>query len=159
MLGQGKNVEEIARAVCKRRNEIRLETYRNDPEGLAIVKKSNLDKYGNEEGATPEYCYEKTGSWQAVIETALSTNPGMDACLGLYDEYYYTYDIIKAKFGSAGEENVTYTVESGDCLWNISVKFYGDGTKWRRIYEENKDLIKDPSLIYKGQEFVIPDAA
>jgi len=39
------------------------------------------------------------------------------------------------------------------------VKFYGDGTKWRRIYKENKDLIKDPSLIYKGQEFVIPDAA
>jgi nucleoid-associated protein YgaU len=159
MLGQGKNVEEIARAVSKRRNEIRLETYRNDPEGLATVKKSNLDKYGNEEGATPEYFYEETGSWQAVIEKALSTNPGMDACVGLYDEYYYTYDIIKAKFGSAGEENVTYTVESGDCLWNISVKFYGDGTKWRRIYEENKDLIKDPSLIYKGQEFVIPDAA
>lgn len=161
MLGQGKNVEEIARAVSKRRNEIRMETYMNDPEGLATMKKSNLETYGNEEGPTPEYLYEKTGSWQAVLEKALSTNPGMDACLGFYDEYYYTYDIIKTEFENMGEENEAgrYTVESGDCLWDISEKFYGDGSKWKRIYEENKEKIKDPALIYKGQEFVIPDAA
>ena len=46
MLGQGKNVEEIARAVSKTRNEIRLTSYDGDPEGLEIVKKSNLDTYG-----------------------------------------------------------------------------------------------------------------
>lgn len=163
MLGQGKNVEEIARAVSKRRNEIRLETYADDPEGLAAVKKSNLETYGNEEGPTPEYLYEICGSWQVVLDNALSTNPGMDACLGFYDEYYYTYYLTDSEFGNTGEEKGTgdrrYTVESGDCLWNISVKFYDDGTKWTRIYEDNKNLIKDPDLIYKGQEFVIPDAA
>ena len=93
MLGQGKNVEEIARAVSKARNEIRLASYEGNPEGLADVKESNLQTYGHEEGPTPDQLYEKYGSWQTVIEKALSSNPGMDACLGLYDEYYDTYDI------------------------------------------------------------------
>ncbi len=93
MLGQGRNVEEIARAVSKARNEIRLASYDGDPEGLAKVKESNLQTYGQEEGPTPDQLHEKYGSWQTVVEKALSSNPGMDACLGLYDEYYDTYDI------------------------------------------------------------------
>lgn len=93
MLGEGKNVEEIARAVSQRRNELRLEAYKDDPEGLEIAKKSNLETYGNENGPTADSLYEKYGSWQTVLEKALGTNPGMDACLGLYDEYYDIYDI------------------------------------------------------------------
>ena len=92
-VGQGRNVEEIARAVSKARNEIRLASYDGDPEGLAKVKESNLQTYGQEEGPTPDQLHEKYGSWQTVVEKALSSNPGMDACLGLYDEYYDTYDI------------------------------------------------------------------
>ena len=93
MLHEGKNVEEIARAVSKRRNEIRLESEKDDPEKLALTKKSNLDTYGNEDGPTPDQLYEKYGSWQKVLEKALGTNAGMDACLGFYDEYYELYDI------------------------------------------------------------------
>lgn len=63
MLGEAKNVEEIARAVSTRRNEIRLESYKDNPQGLEKVKKSNLDTYGNENGPTPESLYEKYGSW------------------------------------------------------------------------------------------------
>lgn len=36
----------------------------------------------------------------------------------------------------------TYTVKSGDCLWNIARKFYGDGTKWKKIYDANKTIIE-----------------
>lgn len=36
----------------------------------------------------------------------------------------------------------TYTVKSGDCLWNIARKFYGDGTKWKKIYDANKTFIE-----------------
>ena len=88
LLGEGKDVETIARAVSRRRNEIRLESYKNDPDGLVLLKKSNFDTYGNEEGPTAESLYKKYGSWQTVLEKALSSNAGMDACLGLYDEYY-----------------------------------------------------------------------
>ena len=93
MLGQGKDVETIARAVSQRRNELRLEAYKDDPKGLALTKKSNLETYGNELGPTADSLYEKYGSWQKVLEKALGTNPGMDACLGFYDEYYDLYDI------------------------------------------------------------------
>ena len=93
MLHEGKNVEIIARAVSARRNELRLEAYADDPEGLELVKKSNLETYGNEMGPTADSLYEKYGSWQTVLEKALGTNAGMDACLGFYDEYYDYYDI------------------------------------------------------------------
>ena len=73
MLGQGKNVEEIAREVSRIRNENRLAAYDNDPEGLELVKQSNLDTYGHEEGPTADQLFEKYGSWQTVIEKALST--------------------------------------------------------------------------------------
>ena len=93
MLLQGNNVETIARAVSRRRNELRLEVHADDPEGLARVKKSNLETYGDENGPTADSLYEKYGSWQTVLEKALGTNAGMDACLGFYDEYYDMYDI------------------------------------------------------------------
>jgi nucleoid-associated protein YgaU len=50
----------------------------------------------------------------------------------------------------------TYTVRSGDSLWKIAERHYGDGNKWRKIYEANKDSIKDPDLIYPGQELRLP---
>ena len=50
----------------------------------------------------------------------------------------------------------TYTVVKGDCLWNIAKKYYGNGSQYTRIYNANRDKIKNPSLIYPGQVFVIP---
>ena len=50
----------------------------------------------------------------------------------------------------------TYVVVSGDSLSKIAKREYGDASKWRRIYEANKDLIKDPDLIYPGQELKVP---
>lgn len=53
----------------------------------------------------------------------------------------------------------TYTVRSGDSLWAISKRFYGDGNQWGRIYEANRDTIKDPDLIQPGWELNIPRPA
>jgi nucleoid-associated protein YgaU len=50
----------------------------------------------------------------------------------------------------------TYTVVSGDSLSKISKHFYGDANHWRRIFEANKDEIKDPDDIYPGQNLKIP---
>lgn len=91
MTEAGANTEAIARAVSTRRNELRLEAYKNDPEGLAVVKARNLEEYGNENGGTPEFFFTKYGSWALVIEKALNVNSGMDACTGLYDDYLQLY--------------------------------------------------------------------
>lgn len=52
----------------------------------------------------------------------------------------------------------TYTVKAGDCLWSISQKAYGTGTKWGVIYSANKATVKDPAAIQIGQVLVIPAA-
>lgn len=56
------------------------------------------------------------------------------------------------------KKDTEYTVKKGDCLWNIAKKYYGNGAKYTKIYEANKDKIKNPNLIYVGQVFVIPSA-
>ena len=91
MTAEGKSTEEIARAVSTKRNEIRLAEYNDYPQGLAAVKERNLKQYGQEEGPLPDQLFEKYGSWETVIEKSFSVNAGMDACLGLYDEYYALY--------------------------------------------------------------------
>lgn len=51
----------------------------------------------------------------------------------------------------------TYTVVSGDCLWNIAKKFYGNGAQYTKIYNANKGVIGgNPNLIYAGQVLKIP---
>lgn len=51
----------------------------------------------------------------------------------------------------------TYTVVSGDCLWNIAKKFYGEGAKYTIIYDANREVIGgNPNLIYPGQVLTIP---
>lgn len=49
-----------------------------------------------------------------------------------------------------------YEVVKGDCLWNIAKKYLGDGARWGEIYELNKGEISNPSLIYVGQQLVMP---
>jgi nucleoid-associated protein YgaU len=48
----------------------------------------------------------------------------------------------------------TYTVESGDTLWAISERFYGDGSKYQVIADASG--IPNPDLIQPGQVLTIP---
>jgi hypothetical protein len=48
----------------------------------------------------------------------------------------------------------TYTVISGDTLWAISERFYGDGNKYQVIADASG--VSNPDLIYPGQVLTIP---
>ena len=50
------------------------------------------------------------------------------------------------------------TVQPGNTLWGISSVSYGEGIRYMRIFEANRDQIRNPDLIYPGQVFVIPEA-
>ena len=50
----------------------------------------------------------------------------------------------------------TYVVVKGDSLSKIAKREYGDAQQWRRIYDANRDIIKDPDLILPGQTLRLP---
>ncbi len=49
------------------------------------------------------------------------------------------------------------TVQKGDTLWAISRERYGQGILYVRVFQANRDRIRDPDLIYPGQVFKIPN--
>jgi len=51
----------------------------------------------------------------------------------------------------------THTVQSGDTLSKIAKSVYGDANKYMKIFEANKDKLKDPNLIKPGQVLAIPE--
>ena len=69
-----------------------------------------------------------------------------------------TYDSLTSK--AAAEEGETknefYTIESGDSLSKIAKKYYGDANEYPKIFEANREVIKDVDLIYPGQKIRIP---
>lgn len=62
----------------------------------------------------------------------------------------------------------TYTIKKGDCLWNIARKYYGNGSQWKKIYNENKSVLdkaakkygysncRNGNLIFPGTKITIP---
>ena len=49
-------------------------------------------------------------------------------------------------------------VRPGNSLWHIARRLYGSGFHYTLIFGANKNLIKDPNLIYPGQKFKLPAA-
>jgi nucleoid-associated protein YgaU len=51
-----------------------------------------------------------------------------------------------------------YIIKSGDTLSAIAQKFYGDANQYPKIFEANREVIKDADLIFPGQKIRIPKA-
>ena len=55
------------------------------------------------------------------------------------------------------DQPTTYTIRSGDCLWNIAKTELGDAARWKEIYNLNLDKIgSNPDLIYTGNSLKLP---
>ena len=83
-----------------------------------------------------------------------------------YNEGNYLNAIDQAREGLrlselylAGQILTTHKVIRRDTLWDISKKYYKTPWLWPNIWRANKLEIKDPDLIYPGQEFKIPPAS
>jgi nucleoid-associated protein YgaU len=64
--------------------------------------------------------------------------------------------VMGAGVGSTGSTR-RYTVKSGDSLSKISREFYGNAGDYMKIFEANRDKLRDPNQIQPGQELVIPE--
>lgn len=49
-----------------------------------------------------------------------------------------------------------YTIVSGDSLSKIAKKYYGNANLWPTLFEANREVIKNPDLIYPGQQIRVP---
>lgn len=60
---------------------------------------------------------------------------------------------------STASDCTTYTVASGDNLWNIAKQHLGDGSRWQEIYKLNQDVLgSNPELIHPGTTLQLPGA-
>lgn len=57
------------------------------------------------------------------------------------------------------DEAEFYTIVRGDSLSKIAKRYYGNAMKYPVIFEANKEVIKNPDLIYPGQTIRIPKLA
>ena len=68
------------------------EEYSNYLKGLDKVQyEKALRSVSYEDGLRFEDALKKYGSFEKIIEGVMGANPGMDACCGLYDEYFHLY--------------------------------------------------------------------
>ena len=65
-------------------------------------------------------------------------------------------DVTSESFSNDPAAASTYVVKSGDSLSKIAKRFYGDGSKWKKIHAANADKIPNPDLIHPGLELTIP---
>jgi len=55
-----------------------------------------------------------------------------------------------------GRYLVVGEVKKGETLWKIAEQYYGDGALYPKIFEANRDILKDPDRINIGQKLRIP---
>ena len=65
-------------------------------------------------------------------------------------------DFSNVQSGSSSTATKIYEVAAGDSLSKIAKREYGNANEWKRIYEANQDVLKNPDKIYPGQKLKIP---
>lgn len=95
------------------------------------------------------------------IQLKQSKDYGTKVCKIVNDEDGLTISIQTGRETNnspapSGNSIKTYTVAENDTLFNIAKSFYGDGSKYTVIADENGDKIKNPNLIHPGQVLTIP---
>jgi nucleoid-associated protein YgaU len=79
-------------------------------------------------------------SWSSDLVADITVRPGQGGPQG----------------GSASVGARTHTVQAGDTLSALSKRFYGDGNQYMKIFDANRDKLKDPDRIQVGQVLNIP---
>jgi nucleoid-associated protein YgaU len=85
--------------------------------------------------------YEKNLIWDKIKEIGGEAHPGIKANLTVSNtDYYHLHNVV-----------------GGESLSKISKKYYRDANKYMKIFDANKDQLKDPNLIKVGQQLKIPN--
>lgn len=91
-------------------------------------------------GGLARYQYEKDRLWDEIKSVGGEEPKDIEADIKVENKDIYA----------------VHTVKKGETLGKIAKKYYGDASKYKVIFEANKDKLKDPDKIYPDQELKIP---
>lgn len=86
----------------------------------------------------------------------------MDAAPPPANDTYQPAPAVTGNDYNTGEETLapaggrTHTVQKGDTLYSLARKYYNNQSRWRDIYNANRDRISNPDKLRIGTELVIP---
>lgn len=107
-------------------------------------------KKGEDLWAIAEKFYGSGYNWVDIVEKNKIANPDLvEAGTQL------TIPAVTPRPTPKGGEKQVYTVKKGETLFDIAVRFYGDGFMWGKIAQANN--LRNPNLIESGQKLVIPE--
>jgi nucleoid-associated protein YgaU len=163
-------------------NRFFKEAKKTEPEEISTVEYSNEEVLVSEEPAEPTPLEKQPGitlvettsedsslegKWEGVAEEiseeteiAEQEETVVDAQLAqditFAEQAVVSEDQQTSSYAGSTEE-IYYKVQSNDNLFKIARKHYGDGQKWIKIFEANRDSMSDSNSLYVGQELLIPD--
>lgn len=56
----------------------------------------------------------------------------------------------------SGDERI-YMVQAGDTLWGIARKYYGSGLGYKKLWENNEDLVETPETLQIGTRLKVSE--
>jgi nucleoid-associated protein YgaU len=137
--------------------DVNQRTIGSDPNllmpGLVLrISPSYITKAGDTLRSITEAFYGNGNDWQ-VIYNANKRNIGPDPDLLAVGLRL----VIPPRPEIVVQIQALYTVRSGDTLYGIALKFYGNGNRWPDIYNENRATIgPDPNYLPVGISLFIP---
>jgi nucleoid-associated protein YgaU len=101
------------------------------------------------------------GSWQAQLDGIergvyrLRVDE-LDAAQSVTSRAEIPFERVLPEIAREASGPQALIVQPGNTLWAMSAERFGDGARYMRIFDANRDQIRDPDLIYPGQVFVLP---
>ncbi len=86
--------------------------------------------------------YEKNLLWDKIKEIGGENPSDIKANITVADETIYAKHVVK----------------SGESLSKIAKHYYGDAMKYKKIFEANTGILKNPDVIHPDQVLIIPNA-
>ncbi len=92
-------------------------------------------------GGTATTQYEKNEMWNKIKEIGGDAPADLIADIKVeVTDYYHKH-----------------TVKSGETLGKIAKHYYEEASEYTRIFDANRNILKDPNMIHPGQELIIPN--
>ncbi len=65
-------------------------------------------------------------------------------------------ELVKASVANSNRR-ITHKIKANDSLFKLAKRYYNDGSKWKRIFQANKNKMSNPNSLKIGQELLIPN--